>query len=900
MAKSIYSIILPILLLRFLHQTQTTLSLPLLPIISTNQTQVYIVHVRHPNGLTELLPHIDRESWYHSFLPNTTLDSGEPRMVYTYSAAMSGFAARLTPDEVRFMESIPGFLYAHIDKPLHLHTTHTPTILGLDQYNSFWQQSNQGEGIIIGVLDSGITPDHPSFIADPDLPAPPLKWRGSCNLPAGFSCTNKLIGAEVFLSGGKKTPIDDIGHGTHVAGIAAGTPVPDASVLGQARGTASGMAPKAHIASYRVCTPISCSDSNIIKGFDQAIMDGVDLIQISIGGLNDDYFRNGIVKASFAALTRGILTVNSAGNEGPAKSSVNSDVPWILHVGAANIDRRVTAVLRLDNGMEFVGMSAYQPDPSTAVDLPFVYPGVKNTEETLACQKGSMAGFDVVGKIVLCGVGHNNNIEKAKIVKAAGGAGIVVMNQRWNAYTINADPYVIPAIHVSYNDAIKILDYLKTNQNATGTITFKGTEYGIRPSPTVASFSSRGPSLLNGGILKPDVIAPGVNILSAWAFEVGKGWAYDVSKSMKNFTMERGTSMAAPHVSGVAALLKKLHPDWSPAAIKSAIMTTTFIVDRNGGPIIDDASNTRERANIFAVGAGHINPTAANDPGLIYDVTNTDDYIPYLCSLKGYISGFVERIVKKPVTCGKKKGAEQLNYPSIQVSMGSVGAQKKSVQRTVKNVGEASSNYKASVVEPRGVKVVVSPETLQFSNVGEEKNFTVDLSLTGKGQLKKDDVLEGRLNWVSGKRVDLQVVALAALLVEHLVGLKIRVFCIDVVPNARKFRYCGIDPELEDKLDLIFIGVVATGDHAWTPNQGLHHENITEDSEHIDIGTESFEDPSQNFDNISDCSQLKHPSSTPSTVEGKKALVLHFYEVKLPSLSIHAQILAQELMHQSQ
>ncbi|PKU78512.1 subtilisin-like protease SBT1.5 [Dendrobium catenatum] len=754
MAKSTYDIILPILLLCFLHQTHMTLSLPLLPITSTNQTRVYIVHVQHPNGPTELLPHIDRESWYHSFLPNATLDSGEPRMVYTYSVAMSGFAARLTPDEVRFMESIPGFLYAYIDKPLHLHTTHTPTLLGLDQYNSLWQQSDRGEGVIIGVLDSGITPDHPSFIAVPDLPAPPRKWHGSCNLPAGFSCTNKLIGAEVFLGGVKKTPIDETGHGTHVAGIAAGTPVQDASVLGQARGTASGMAPRAHIASYRVCTPFSCSDSNILKGFDQAIQDGVDLIQISIGGVKDVYYRNGIVKGSFAALTKGILTVNSAGNDGPAKSTVNNDVPWILQVGAANIDRRVTAVLRLDNGMEFFGMSAYQPDPSTAVDLPLVYPGVKDTDATLACERGSMAGFDVVGKMVLCGVGHNDNIEKAKIVKAAGGAGIIVMNQRQDAYTINADPYVIPAIHVSYNDAIKILNYLNTSQNATGTITFKGTEYGIRPSPAVASFSSRGPSLLNGGILKPDVIAPGVNILSAWPFEVGKGWAYDVSKTMKNFTFEKGTSMAAPHVSGVAALLKDLYQDWSPAAIKSAIMTTTYIVDRNGGPIIDDASNTRDRADIFAVGAGHINPTAASDPGLVYDVTNPDDYIPYLCSLKGYITGYVELIVKKYVNCkGKEMGAEQVNYPSIQVSMGSVGAEKKRVKRTVKNVGEASSIYKASVVEPRGVKVVVTPETLQFSNVGEEKNFTVELSLTGKGQLERDDVLEGRLNWVSGKRV---------------------------------------------------------------------------------------------------------------------------------------------------
>ncbi|XP_020675383.1 subtilisin-like protease SBT1.5 [Dendrobium catenatum] len=740
-----------LLLFFFLHHAHTTLSLPLLPITSTNQTKVYIVHVLHPDGPTELLTHDDRERWYLSFLPNATLDSGEPRMVHTYSVAMSGFAARLTTDEVRRMESIPGFLFAHVDKPVHLRTTHTPTLLGLNQYNSLWQKSSQGEGIIIGVLDSGITPDHASF-ADPGLPPPPLKWRGSCDLPAGFSCTNKLIGAQSF-TGKAGTPIDEGGHGTHVAAIAAGTKVQDAEILGQARGTASGMAPRAHIAVYNVCSKSSCSHANNIKGFEQAIIDGVDLIQISVGVKNYAYNLNGIVIGSFAALKQGILTINSAGNSGPAKSILDNDVPWILHVGAANIDRHVTAMLKLSNGMEFKGMSAYQPDPSTAVDLHLIYPGVNQTQKTLACQDGSMAGFDVVGKMVLCGTGHIDKIEKAKIVKAAGGAAIIVMNQPSEGYTLNADPYSIPAIHVSYTDAIKILNDYETDPNITGTITFKGTNYGARPSPTVANLSSRGPSLLNGGILKPDVIAPGVNILSAWPFKAG---THEISDNTKNFIMERGTSMAAPHVSGVAALLKKLHPDWSPAAIKSAIMTTAYSLDRDGDPIKDDASKIdasfgeRDRASIFAIGAGHINPEAANDPGLVYDFINADDYIPYLCSLKGYKSAMVTRIVNQDVTCGRKKmGAEEVNYPSIQVSMGFAGAKEKTVQRTVKNVGEASAKYTASVVKPSGVEVVVSPETLEFSNVGEEQKFTVVLSLTGKGKLNKDDVLEGRLKWVS-------------------------------------------------------------------------------------------------------------------------------------------------------
>ncbi|XP_020570702.1 subtilisin-like protease SBT1.7 [Phalaenopsis equestris] len=740
------NIILPTLLL-FLSLTNTTLSLPLLSITSMNQTQVYIVHVRHPDGPIELLSPDERESWYHSFLPNNTLDYGEPRMVHTYSVVMSGFAARLTPNEVKFMESMPGFLFAHIDEPFHLRTTHTPSILGLDQYSSLWQKSKQGEGIIIGVLDSGITPNHPSF-ADHNLPSPPLKWRGRCELPAGSSCTNKLIGAVAITKSGKDTPIDEKGHGTHVAAIAAGTPVPDANVLTQAQGTASGMAPRSHLAIYKACSKKSCTNSNMIKAFEQAIIDGVDIIQISIGKENYDYSSNGVVIGSFAALKNGILTVNSAGNSGPFKSILDNDVPWILHVGAANIDRRLTALLKLGNGMVFVGVSGFQPSNSTAVDLPLVYPGVNKTQETLSCQNGSMAGFDVAGKMVICGTGYIDISKKADVVKEAGGAAIIVLNQPWEAYTLNPDPCSIPAIHVSYNDALKILNYFDTDRNPTGTITFKGTQYGIRPSPTVASLSSRGPSLLNGGILKPDVIAPGVTILSAWPFKVGPSWAS--SSDTAYFSIKTGTSMAAPHVSGVAALLKKLHPDWSPAAIKSAIMTTTYTEDRDGGKITDDGDEKRVKANAFAVGAGHINPSAASDPGLVYDLTDTDDYIPYLCSLKGYRSPMVTRIVKKFVTCGiKKMGAEEVNYPSIQVSMGSAGSKTKSVPRKVKNVGEASSSYTAKVEKPSGVEVVVRPEMLKFSSKGEEQSFTVEFSLTGKGQLSKDDVLEGRLMWVS-------------------------------------------------------------------------------------------------------------------------------------------------------
>ncbi|KAG0476759.1 hypothetical protein HPP92_013600 [Vanilla planifolia] len=667
-------------------------------------------------------------------------------MVYTYSVVITGFAARLTAEEVADMKSMDGFLYAHPEKIRPLHTTYTPHLLGLDQYNSLWQHSSKGEGIIVGVFDTGIVPKHPSFADPTGLPEPPLKWRGRCDLPSDSdACSNKLIGAQHFMDQRWETPIDTTGHGTHVAGIAVGSPVYDADVNGLASGTASGMAPSAHLAVYKVCQNRGCPDSNGLKGMEQGILDGIDVIQIS-NGAPEKFYLSGNIKGTFRAVDNGIIAVCSAQNSGPTPSIISNDAPWIITVGAASTDRRETAVLRLGNGMEFIGESAYQPKPSGVVDLPLVYPGVKDTDLTLACQEGSMIGFNVTGKIVLCGIGFNDPVEKSKIVKKAGGAAMVVMNQVWDGDTVWAHPFVIPAIRVRNSDALKIVNYFRNEKNPTGTITFRDTEYGTRPSPTVATFSSRGPSMHNGGILKPDVIAPGVNILSAWAFDVSPNATSGGAAKPDTFNFASGTSMAAPHVSGIVALLKKSHPTWSPAMIKSALMTTAYMVDRDGQRITDDGSNKREPANAFAIGAGHVNPTAANDPGLVYD-TRVDDYIPYLCGLKGLMSISVGVITNRRVSCAKKMEAKDLNYPAILVSIGA-GSKNVSVPRTVTNVGLPSSTYKASVIEPNGVKVEVIPNNLKFESVGEEKNFTVELTLRGNPPGKKD-VWEGRLNWVS-------------------------------------------------------------------------------------------------------------------------------------------------------
>lgn len=716
--------------------------LPIVDDQGANGTQIrtYIVHVLRPKGAAEFLSAEERENWHRSFLPSNTLDSGEPRLVYSYEHVISGFAARLSPEEMKAVEAMDGFLLAYPDQPNALRTTHTPAFLELDKYNGLWYSSSYGAGSIIGVVDSGIAPTHPSF-SDDGMPPPPKKWRGHCDFGAS-ACNNKVIGAMAFRGGLHPSPLDTQGHGTHTASTAAGNYVYDAGVLGQAKGTAVGIAPKAHLAVYKTCCG-GYRGSDTLAAIEQAIKDGVDVLSISLGKTAVPFYRDPIAIGAFAAMEKEVLISTSAGNSGPSPSSIENDAPWFLTVGASSTDRRIRATVRLGNGMELDGESGYQPDNFSSTMLPLVNPGDLQTVQAISCQKGSLDTIDVKGKIVLCESGIIESTEKAEVVKAAGGAAVIILNQPTEGFTITAHPYTFPAAQVSFDDAWKIVIYLTTTKNPTATILFKGTQFGARPSPAVASLSSRGPSLLNGGVLKPDIIAPGVNVLAAWPKEVGP----NPTGTSKTFFLGTGTSMAAPHLAGVAAMLKKNHPQWSPAAIKSAVMTTAHHLDRDKKPIADEGSDyyKPDRGNIFATGAGHVNPSQADDPGLIYDI-QPDDYIDYLCGL-GYTDRQVSVVAKRLINCSgyQKISAEELNYPAIVVSLGSTST--KYINRTVRNVGVANSAYTVKVLdEPKGVKVVVLPDNLQFSALDEEKTFTIQLSLSGAAP-SKGEVLQGQLVW---------------------------------------------------------------------------------------------------------------------------------------------------------
>ncbi|XP_039135761.1 subtilisin-like protease 4 [Dioscorea cayenensis subsp. rotundata] len=603
------------------------------------QHRIYIVHVRSLKH-DELLGDEDVEHWHRSFLPNTTLDTGEPRLVYSYHHAISGFAARLTSEEVRTMESIEGFLMARPSRKQKLSTTYTP---------------------------SGITPDHASFMDDGTMPPKPPKWKGSCRFRNKTLCNNKLIGAIAFRGSRRPSPKDSRkdGHGTHVAGIAAGSFVDNADVLGLAKGTASGTAPKAHLAIYRACTSKTCDDADIVAAIEEAIKNGVDILSLSLGQESIPFYDDDTLIAALSAVRAKIFVCMAAGNLGPRLKSVENGAPWILTVGASTHDRRASATVRLGNGVEVEGESGYQPSTFNAAGN-IIFPGFRGQNGTLGCKKDSFNNIDIKGKIVLCSIEIGKFRDMSINVKEAGGVGMIVLDTFVQGSTTFSDDYVLPTAHVNYTEAWKI----------------------------------------------------------------------------------SGTSMATPHLAGIAALLKNTHKNWSVAAIRSAIMTTADRFDLDGDPIFHDYDLQKDHANTTDMGSGQVNPIAANDPGLIYDI-NHDHYIQYLCGL-GYNDTQVSIVAGSSVKCSivGSIAPEDLNYPSISIYLDPLKT--KSVKRTITNVGDANELYNIDVEEPNGIRVVVSPSPIQFSRIGEEKSISLEFSSNGMA-LNQGSILDGQLKLDSGK-----------------------------------------------------------------------------------------------------------------------------------------------------
>ncbi|GMY34727.1 subtilisin-like protease SBT1.5 [Fagus crenata] len=738
---------------------------------TTPTSQTFIVLVQ-PNSKPSIFPTHDH--WYNSLLSiNNTQTS--TTILHTYSTIFHGFSAKLSPSQVQSLQSHPHILSLIPDQLRHLHTTRSPQFLGLKKTDNsgLLKESDFGSDLVIAVIDTGISPNHHSF-NDKDLGPIPSKWKGHCITAVDFpasSCNNKLIGARYFSQGYESTngkinetvetrsPKDTDGHGTHTASIAAGRYVFPASTLGYARGVAAGMAPKARLAAYKVCWNSGCYDSDILAAFDAAVADGVDVISLSVGGVVVPYHLDAIAIGSFAAADAGIFVSASAGNGGPGALTVTNVAPWVTTVGAGTIDRDFPADVKLGNEKVIPGTSVYGgPGLVPGRMYPLVYGGSAQTGNggdgysSSLCLEGSLDPNFVKGKIVLCDRGINSRTAKGEVVKKAGGVGMVLANAIFDGEGLVADCHVLPATAVGATGGDQIRKYLTETKKPIVTIEFKGPRVGIRPAPVVASFSARGSNPETPEIVKPDVIAPGLNILAAWPDSVGpSGMALD--KRRTEFNILSGTSMACPHVSGLAALLKAAHPEWSPAAIRSALMTTAYTVDNRGQTMIDES--TGNVSTVLDFGAGHVHPEKAMDPGLVYDITSYD-YVDFLCNLNYTIKN-IQVVTRKNADCSgaKKAGhAGNLNYPSMSGVFQQYGKRKMATHfiRTVTNVGEPNSVYQVTIKPPTGMVVTVKPKKLVFRRVGQKLSFLVRVHVRAvKLSPGSSTMNSGSIVWSDGK-----------------------------------------------------------------------------------------------------------------------------------------------------
>lgn len=726
--------------------------------------KTYIIHMDKSIMPASFSNHLH---WYDSSLKSVS-DSAE--MLYTYQHVAHGFAAILTAQEADLLAKQPGILSVIPEIRYELHTTRTPQFLGLGTTNAHFPASDKQSDVIIGILDTGVWPEHKSF-DDTGLGPVPASWKGQCEAGKNFTaskCNRKLVGARFFSNGYEaafgpideasesKSPRDDDGHGTHTATTAGGSAVAGASLFGFAPGTARGMAPQARVAAYKVCWQGGCFSSDIAAGIDKAIEDGVNILSMSIGGGLTNYYRDIIAIGAFSAMSRGILVSTSAGNAGPAPGSLSNAAPWITTVGAGTLDRNFPAYVTLGDGYRYNGVSLYSGKPLPDSPVPLVYAGNASSESgENHCQMGSLSRSKVARKIVICDRGGSPRAEKGLAVKYAGGIGMILANNAEFGEELLADSHLIPALSLGQKSSDAVKKYVFSNPTPTVKISFGGTQLGVEPSPVVAAFSSRGPNLLAPKILKPDLIAPGVNILAGWTGAVGPT-GLDMDARRVNFNIISGTSMSCPHISGLAAILKGAHPEWSPAAIRSSLMTTAYRAYKNGQTIQDVA--TGQAASPFDYGAGHVDPVAALNPGLVYDAT-VDDYLGFLCALN-YSSTQIKLVTRREFTCDSSKHhrVEDFNYPSFAVPLetasgiggGSKAPTSVQYKRTLTNVGTPGT-YKVSVSsQSLSMKIVVEPQTLNFERLYEKQSFTVTFT---SASMPSGTTSFAHLEWSDGSHI---------------------------------------------------------------------------------------------------------------------------------------------------
>ncbi|EFJ18956.1 hypothetical protein SELMODRAFT_419592 [Selaginella moellendorffii] len=659
----------------------------------------YIVYLGHtgsskPEAVT---------SSHHQILASVK-GSKESSLVHSYKHGFNGFSAFLTAAEADSIAKLPGVVKVFRSKKLSLHTTRSWDFLDSFSGGPHIQlNSSSGSDVIVGVLDTGVWPESKSF-DDAGMGPVPKRWKGVCdnskitNHSHTIHCNKKIVGARSYghseVGSRYQNARDEEGHGTHTASTIAGSLVKDATFLTTlGKGVARGGHPSARLAIYRVCTP-ECDGDNILAAFDDAIHDGVDILSLSLGLGTTGYDGDSISIGAFHAMQKGIFVSCSAGNGGPGLQTIENSAPWILTVGASTIDRKFSVDIKLGN--------------SKTVQL------ITKTYLALSlCAGRFLDGKKVKGKIVLCkyspGVASSSAIQRH--LKELGASGVILGIENTTEAVSFLD---LAGAAVTGSALDEINAYLKNSRNTTATISPAHTIIQTTPAPIIADFSSRGPDITNDGILKPDLVAPGVDILAAWSPEqpinsYGK-------PIYTNFNIISGTSMASRFLDNTKSPIK----------------------DHNG-----------EEASPLVMGAGQIDPVAALSPGLVYDIS-PDEYTMFLCT-RNYTRDQLELMTGKNLSCVPLDSYLDLNYPSIAVPITQFGgipnSTKAVVNRKVTNVGAGKSVYNISVEAPAGVTVAVFPPQLRFKSVFQVLSFQIQFTVDSS----KFEWGYGTLTWKSEK-----------------------------------------------------------------------------------------------------------------------------------------------------
>lgn len=678
---------------------------------------------------------------------------------YSYTLALNGFAAHLTAKQAMELAQDKDVAGLAPDELRHVTAVPSTSFLGLDGPDGVWESlggvGNAGAGVVVGMLDTGIAPENPSFAGDalgttpgvdPYLDGSTITFAkgdgntftGECVAGVQFTasdCSTKLVGARYFVDGfgagnigdtdlGEYlSPRDGDGHGSHTASTAAGNPDVAASIDGVGFGTITGVAPAAKIAAYKVCwtgqdptvtTDDGCATSDLLAGIDAAVADGVDVLNFSIGGGAAQTTISATDEAFLGAAAAGIFVAASAGNDGPGASTLDNASPWITTVAASTIPS-YEATVTLGDGTAMAGASVTvdmsEGAPPLEGDLVLAQSvAVPDAVKANLCFADTLDPALAAGKIVVCERGENDRVAKSAEVARVGGLGMILINVVPGSTDL--DQHSVPTIHLDAQFHDALMAYAAT-EGATASFA-AGNSTGIEPpTPQVAGFSSRGPVLADGSdILKPDITAPGVAIIADGANAAGEE---------PTFQFLSGTSMAAPHIAGLAALYLGKSPNASPSEIKSAMMTTAYDTLDGAGNAVTDP---------FVQGAGHVDPTRYFEPGLLY-LNDLGDWLAYIQGI-GYDAGV------DPID------PSDLNLASI--AIGALTAPE-TITRTV--TATQPGTFTAAISVP-GIDAVVSPSTLSFASAGDTASFTVTFTRTTAAL---DEFATGSLTWTSGSTV---------------------------------------------------------------------------------------------------------------------------------------------------